>query len=288
MRVDNWPAGSAARSPYAEAEKTFTPARRRPRPSGLALPGALLILFLAIPLVALFWRALGMPGFTASLRGPLVVEALRLSALTSVMTLLVALATGTPLAYLLARRSFPGRRVVETIIDLPLVLPPVVAGVALLMAFGRNGLLGGALGLFGLEIPFTTLAVVLAQVFVSVPFYVRGARVGFQAVPPEVEEAAVIDGATTWDAFRHVTVPLALPGLASGLVLCWARALSEFGATLMFAGNLTGRTQTMPLAIMTAMESDLGAALALAVLLVGASALVLGLSRLVAGDRLGL
>ena len=140
--------------------------------------------------------------------------------------------------------------------------------------------------MLGVEIPFTTAAVVLAQVFVATPFYVRGARVGFGAVPRDVEEAAALDGAGPWQTARHVTIPLALPGIASGLVLCWARALSEFGATLMFAGNFAGRTQTMPLAIMTALQTSLGSTLALSVLLVIAAATVLALSRLVAGDRL--
>lgn len=253
--------------------------RRRLRP--VVVPGTLLVLFLLVPLAALVWRGMGSADFWPALRGPLVGQALRLSALTTAITLLIALAVGTPLAYVLARRAFPGRRLIEVVVDLPLVLPPVVAGVALLMAFGRRGLLGEHLAVFGIELPFTTAAVVLAQVFVAVPFYVRGARLGFLAVPPDVEDAAAIDGASGWDTFRHVTLPLALPGIASGIVLCWARALSEFGATLMFAGNFPGRTQTMPLAIMSAMESDLGAALALSVLLVAISAVVLLAARLI-------
>jgi len=261
--------------------------RWRGRPLLLVVPGLLLVLFLAVPVVALVWRAVGTPGFLHTLRGPLVLQALRLSALTTTISMLLAVLGGTPLAYLLARRRFRAKRLIETLVDLPLVLPPVVAGVALLMAFGRQGLLGGTLGLLGIEIPFTTAAVVLAQVFVATPFYVRGAKVGFRGVPPEIEDAAALDGADAWQTARHVTLPLALPGIGSGLVLCWARALSEFGATLMFAGNFPGRTQTMPLAVMTALESDLGSALALSVLLVAAAATVLALSRLVAGDRLG-
>ncbi|MDI3339835.1 MAG: ABC transporter permease [Sphaerobacter sp.] len=278
---------AARPGPWEKAPVSAGAGRRCPRLAPLAVPALLLALFLAVPLLALVWRTLGEPGFLAALQRPLVLRALRLSALTTLVTLAVAVVTGTPLAYLLARRDFRGKRVVESVIDLPLVLPPVVAGVALLMAFGRRGLLGEALGSVGIELPFTTAAVVLAQIFVSVPFYVRGARVGFQAVPVEIEEAAAIDGADAWQTLRRVTVPLALPGLASGLVLCWARALSEFGATLMFAGNFTGRTQTMPLAIMSAMETDLSAALALAVLLLAVAATVLLVSRLVAGSRPG-
>lgn len=280
--MSDWTALAGAVEAKPERERSRA---RRPGLSPLGGAALLLVLFLAVPLVALVWRALGEPGVWAAAGQPLVVRALRLSVVTTAITIAVAVVAGTPLAYLLARRRFRGKRLVEVVIDLPLVLPPVVAGVALLMAFGRRGLLGDALGAVGIELPFTTAAVVLAQVFVSVPFYVRGARAGFQAVPVELEEAAAIDGASTWHTLRRVTLPLALPGVASGLVLCWARALSEFGATLMFAGNFTGRTQTMPLAIMSAMERDLDAALALSVLLLAVAAVVLILARLVAGRR---
>lgn len=253
--------------------------RTAPRVPVFATPGALLLLFIIVPLVGLIWRAITAPDFLASLAKPIVVDALRLTAITSSVTIVVALATGTPLAYLLARRAFPGKWLVETIVDLPLILPPVVAGVALLIAFGRRGLLGAELSALGIEIPFTTAAVVMAQIFVGIPFHIRSARLGFLAVDPSLEEAAAIDGASAWRTFRDVTLPLALPGITSGIVLCWARALSEFGATLMFAGNFIGRTQTMPLAIMSAMESDLTAALALSVLLIGISGLVLVLSQ---------
>jgi molybdate transport system permease protein len=163
----------------------------------------------------------------------------------------------------------------------------VTAGVALLMAFGRRGVLGPQLEAVGLELPFTMAAVVLAQLFVAGPFYIRGAKLGFLAVEPEVKEAAAIDGASPWASFWYVTLPLALPGLASGAVLCLARAVSEFGATLMFAGNFAGRTQTMSLAVMSALETDLSAALALAVLMVGTAAVVLVLSRLLTSRWLG-
>ena len=267
------------------AHEGITPkGRTAPRLPVFATPGALLVLFIIVPLVGLGWRAVTAPDFLASLAKPIVVDALRLTAMTSATTVVVALVTGTPLAYLLARRAFPGKWLVETIIDIPLILPPVVAGVALLIAFGRRGLLGAELSALGIEIPFTTAAVVMAQIFVGIPFYVRSARLGFISVDPSVEEAAAIDGASAWRTFRDVTLPLALPGIASGIVLCWARALSEFGATLMFAGNFIGRTQTMPLAIMSAMESDLSAALALSLLLIGISGLVLVLSQRLARD----
>jgi molybdate transport system permease protein len=214
------------------------------------------------------------------------MQALRVTAVTTLLTLLAVVVVGTPLAYLLARRAFRGKWLVELAVDLPLVLPPVVAGVALLMAFGRRGLLGPPLSAFGIELPFTLAAVVLAQIFVAGPFYVRSARVGFAGVDHAIEEAAAIDGASAWQAFRHVTAPLALPGIAGGAVLCFGRALSEFGATLMFAGNFMGETQTMSLAIMQAMETDLTGALALSVLLVVAAALVLLVARGLAGGHL--
>jgi|SRR5882724_12742457 len=247
-----------------------------------AVPSALLVLFILIPLAALVWRAMVDPAFWPSMTKPVVVEALWVTLITSVTTLLVSLAIGTPLAYLLGRRQFPGKWLLETITDIPLVLPPVTAGVALLMAFGRRGVLGPQLEVLGIELPFSMPAVVMAQAFVAGSFYVRGAKLGFASIPLEVEEAAAIDGASVLESFWHVTLPLALPGIASGIVLCLARAVSEFGATLMFAGNLAGRTQTMSLAIMAALESDLSAALALAVLLAVLAALVLIMSRLLA------
>jgi molybdate transport system permease protein len=264
--------------------RTREPGRRRSDDTArlCAVPSALLVLFIVIPLAALVWRAVADPAFWPSMTKPVVVEALWVTWLTSTATLGVSLAIGTPLAYLLGRRQFPGKWLLETITDIPLVLPPVTAGVALLVAFGRRGMLGPHLEVLGIELPFSMPAVVMAQVFVAGSFYVRGAKLGFASIAPEVEEAAAIDGASVLQSFWHVTLPLALPGIASGIVLCLARAVSEFGATLMFAGSFAGRTQTMSLAIMAALESDLSAALALAVLLVALAAIVLVLSRLLA------
>jgi molybdate transport system permease protein len=154
-----------------------------------------------------------------------------------------------------------------------------VAGLALLLTFGRNGLLGPALGSLGIELPFTTAAVILASMFVATPFFVRAARSGFLAVPPELEEAGRIEGASEWQLFRYITAPVAAPSLFGGAILCWARALGEFGATIMFAGSLAGRTQTMPLAIYAALETDLDAAIALSVLLLAISFVLLILAR---------
>jgi molybdate transport system permease protein len=256
------------------------------------------VVILALPLVALFWRVGGSGIFLASIHKPIVVQALRLTVATSLITLLISVAFGTPLAYGLARARFPGKRLIDTLVDLPIVLPPVVAGVGLLVAFGRRGLVGQYLQgsftipLIGLQLPelslsFSTTAVVLAQIFVSAPFFIRAARAGFARVEREVEDAAAIDGASPWQVFRLITVPLTLPALSSGLVLCWARAVGEFGATIMFAGNFQGRTQTLPLAIMSALESDLDAALSIAVLLVVLSFALLLAYRLL-GARRGL
>lgn len=244
----------------------------------LILPGLVLTLLLGLPVLALVLE--GALGDLGSLLGDEQVSAaLRLSLVTSLASLVVVLLTGTPLAYGLARWQFAGRTWLELLVDLPIVLPPSVAGLALLMAFGRRGLLGGGLQALGITLPFTTAAVVLAQVFVAGPLYVRAARIGFAAVDNQLEEAAVTEGANQWELFRQVMVPAALPALMGGALLCWARALGEFGATILFAGNLIGRTQTMPLAIYIGFESNRGAALALSLLLLGVSAGLLAMLR---------
>ncbi len=248
-------------------------------PVGLAV---LLLVYLCVPLFAILWRGASMETLRA-LSDPLVLTALRLTGLTTTLVVVLALIAGTPLAYFLARRDFRGKAVVETLVELPIALPPVIAGVGLLLAFGRRGLFGPLLERFDVVLPFTTAAVVLAQLFVAAPFYVRAAALGFRAVPREVEEAAAVDGASGWQAFRVITVPLALPGLLSGLLLCATRAASAFGATLMFAGNFPGRTQTLTLAVMTAMETNVSRALALAVLLLVAALVVVLGARLLVG-----
>ena len=244
---------------------------------------ALVALLLAVPLAALVWRTLESGALGPAMGSPVVGHALRLSLVTSAVSLGLALLCGTPLAYGLARWRFRGRGALDALVDVPVVLPPAVAGIALLMAFGRRGVLGAPLDALGISVAFTPVAVVLAQCFVAVPYYVRAARTGFAGVEPSLEEAARVDGASALDVFRHVTVPLALPSLLTGAVLCWARALGEFGATIMFAGSFRGRTQTMPLAIYAALESDLGATLALSTILVVVSVAVLTLVRAVTG-----
>jgi molybdate transport system permease protein len=248
----------------------------------VVLAALIFALLIGLPVVAILARALAGADLLGAVSRPVVVEALRLSLLTTGLTMVVTLAFGTPVAWLLARRDFPGRSLLDGLIELPMVLPPAVAGLGLLMAFGRRGLLGPSLASVGLTVGFTTAAVVLAQVFVAAPFYVRAAKVGFQGVDRELEEMAATLGGSGWVVFWRVTVPLAFPSLLTGAAMCWARALGEFGATIMFAGSFQGRTQTMPLAIYSALESDLEAALAISAILVVVSFGLLGLVRLAA------
>lgn len=233
-----------------------------------------MLLILALPLVAL--AGASSPGdLAAGARSPLFAPALWLSTRTTLVSLAVVVLAGTPLAWWMASR--PGRRsrIVESLVDLPIVVPPAVMGIALLEAFGRNGLFGPALSSLGLHIPFTTAAVVAAQVVVSAPFYIQASATAFRRVDEDLLIVARTLGHSRSSAFFRVAVPLALPGMVAGAALCWARALGEFGATLLFAGNFPGTTQTMPLAIYTALESDARVAVALSLVLVGASAFLL-------------
>jgi len=265
--------------------------RRPPTPSlariGTLVAGALLLGFLALPFVALLLRVT--PGELLSrLRGPVVLDALRLSFVTSLAATAIVVVLGVPMAYLLATRDFPGKRLVEVLIDLPMVLPPTVAGFALLMAFGRAGLAGRALEAFGISLPFTTTGVVVAQVFMAVPFMIGPARAGFTNLDPRLLDAAATLRARESFTFFHVALPLALPAILAGIAMSGARALGEFGATITFAGNLPGSTQTMPLAVYVAFESDLDAAVALSVLLlVMAFGLLLGLRAAPVGSFWG-
>jgi molybdate transport system permease protein len=242
-------------------------ARRHGR--GLVVLTLPLVLFLAVPVIGLVGRALLGGGLLAALASPIVLDAFRLSVFTTAVSLALTLVFGTPLAYLLARRSFRGSSIVETFVDLPIVLPPSVAGLALLFVFGRRGLVGDALDVFGIAIPFTTVAVILAQTFVAAPFFVRSARAGIAGVDRDIEDAARVDGASERQVFRWVTAALAGPALAAGAVMSWSRALGEFGATIMFAGNIEGRTQTLPLVVYSQFGGgDLDASVAAAAILV--------------------
>ena len=254
--------------------KLVMPGERRRRTLLLLLLALPMLIFLVFPLVALLAR-IPLASLFGNLGGAEVVQAIRLSLTTTAISTGVALLFGTPLAYLLARRTFRGRNIIDTLLDLPMVLPPSVAGIALLIAFGRRGLLGSTLEDLGLSIAFTQAAVVVAQVFVAAPFYIKAAIAGFAGVDRDLEQAASIDGAHAGQILRHITVPLAWPVLFGGAVMTWARALGEFGATIIFAGNFPGRTQTMPLAIYIGFELDLNVALTLSVILLVTSFLVL-------------
>ena len=244
---------------------------------GGAIAGGVLVVLLALPLLALLLRV--EPVLLVSRLGdPLVLDALRLSLVTSTTATLAVVALGLPLAYLLASRSFRGKRLVELLVDLPMVLPPTVAGLALLLAFGRMGLGGRTLALMGLSLPFTTLAVIVAQVFMAAPFFIGAARAGFATVDSRYREAAATLRAPGPFVFLRVVVPLSLPSLLAGAGMSWARALGEFGATITFAGNLPGRTQTMPLGVYVALQEDLDLAVTLSlILLIMSVALLLGL-----------
>ncbi len=234
----------------------------------IAIAG-LFALFLGLPVATLVARSALDGSLVDAFNTPSVLTALGLSLTTTAISLVLTVAIGLPLAFVLARRSFRFKWLVEGIVDLPIVLPPSVAGLALLLVFGRRGLLGGPLQTAGLEIAFTTVAVILAQTFVSAPFFVRSARTGIAGVERELEDAARVDGASERHLFRTITVPIAGAALAAGMVMSWARALGEFGATIMVAGNFEGRTQTLPLVVYTEFQAgDLDASIAAAAMLV--------------------
>ncbi len=246
-------------------------------------PTLLFAAFILVPLIALSVRGWQDGEVAQRLTSPFVIHALQLSIITSTLSLALALVLGVPAAYLLARSRFPGHRMLTILVELPMVLPPTVAGVALLVAFGRRGLIGATLSDLGLELAFTTAAVVLAQLFVAAPFLVRSLQAGFEAIDPTYEEVSRTLGVSEWRTFWRVTLPLAWPALLSGSVLCWTRSLSELGATIIFAGNFEGRTQTMPLAIITAFESSAGlsGAIALSLMLLAVALVLLLLTRVV-------
>lgn len=231
-----------------------------------AIAGALFMTLLLLPLLSLLVRTPPID-LWRRLSSPVVTEALKLSLVTTTASTAAVLVLGMPIVYVLSMREFPGKRLLEAVIDLPMVLPPTVAGVGLLLAFGRAGLAGRVLGAFGVTVPFTTLAVILAQMFVAGPFLINTVRAGLEEVDARYLKAAATLRASSAYTFLHVVLPLSYPALVAGAAMTWARALGEFGATITFAGNLPGRTQTMPLAVYIALESDLDAAVALSVIL---------------------
>jgi molybdate transport system permease protein len=251
--------------------------------SGLAVTALSLVAgFISLPIVSLIvwtvnenaWRAMA---------STVARDALLLSTKTTSISMFIIVLVGTPAAYVLARAEFPGKRLVDSLIDIPAVLPPSAAGIALLLTFGRLGLVGQYLNVFGINLSFTTAAVVMAEVFVAAHFYVRQATVGFSQVRRDVEEAAMVDGAGRVSTFFRVTVPLAFPALVAGAVMSWARALGEFGGTVIFAGSFRGITQTIPLAIFAVFQSNIDAAVALSVMVLGFAFTVIVVARYLLG-----
>ena len=241
--------------------------------------GVLAAVLIVLPLVALVVQA-PWASLLAHLAQPPALAALRLSVVSSLAALALSTTLGVPLAWLLARHDFPGKTLLRAMVVLPMVLPPVVGGVALLLAFGRSGVVGAPLErLTGITVPFSTTAVVLAATFVAMPFLIITTEAGLRGMDRRYEDVAATLGANRWVMFWRVTVPLTAPSLTAGMALCWARALGEFGATITFAGNRPGSTQTLPLAVYLALEVDPAAAYALSVVLAGVSIVVLVLLR---------
>lgn len=248
-------------------------------PAPLLVPAALAVAFLVLPLIGLLvrapWSAIG-----PALAEPEVRQALRLSLVSASLATLVSLVLGVPLAWVLARSRIRGRSVLRALVTVPLVLPPVVGGVALFLVLGRQGIVGSWLDdAFGITIPFTTAAVVIAETFVAMPFLVVSVEGALRAADARFEDVAATLGAGRWTTFRRVTLPMVAPGVAAGAVLCWARALGEFGATITFAGNFPGTTQTMPLAVYLALQSEPEAAIVLSLVLLAVSLATLLLLR---------
>ncbi|GAA2337647.1 ABC transporter permease [Saccharopolyspora halophila] len=254
--------------------------RRNPSrvPLVLWVPALLALALVVLPVVGLLTRV-DPAEVPALLLSPAALDALRLSVLTGLISTALSLVLGTPLAVVLARSRMPGMRVLRALVLLPLVLPPVVGGLALLYLLGRTGLLGGVLELAGIQLPYTTAAVVLAQTFVAMPFLVVGLEGALRTAGGRYEQVAATLGAGPWLAFRRVTLPLLLPALGSSLVLTFARALGEFGATITFAGSLQGTTRTLPLAIYTTAQTDVDAAVVMSLLLVVVALLVIVIAR---------
>jgi molybdate transport system permease protein len=249
--------------------------------TGAAILVASVTIYLALPVAALFFRTTPDLFFT-TLSTSEVISALFLSLSTSAVSLGVVIVVGTPFAYVHSRNEYPGKTIIDTLIDLPLVLPPAVAGLALLVLWGRAGLLGQYLSLSGISIAFTTLAVIMAQIFVASPFYLRQAKSLFEQLDPAYEQTARTLGASPLRTFALITLPLTANGLISGAVMTFGRALGEFGATIMFAGNLPGVTQTMPLAVYVGLEGNLATGLTISILLVIISFAIMIAVRLLA------
>lgn len=234
---------------------------------------------MAIPIVVLIINGIASRAWEDLPNSATILNAILLSFTSTLAVVCVTAILGTPLAFVLSRYRFRGRRFVSLFIELPIVMPPAVAGLALLLTFGRRGVLGAPLAEMGIIIPFSIIAVIIAQFFISAPFYIRSAQVGFSSIPTEVEDAARVDGASGWRMFIYITLPMAWRALVSGMILSWARALGEFGATILFAGNLEGRTQTMPLLVYSVFERDISAAIWTGLILIILAIIALFLSQ---------
>ncbi len=246
-----------------------------------------LLLFFFLPILSIFVKT-PFNSIREYLLEENAIKAISLSLFTSFVSTLLTLAFGTPVAYFLSSKRNRLYQMVDTLVDLPTVLPPSVAGVALLMAFGRKGIFAGWLAQYGINIPFTTIAVIMAQIFIASPFYIKAAMISFSGINKELTQAAALDGANRWQIFLTIVLPLSWMGMISGCVMTWARALGEFGATIIFAGNFPGRTQTMPLAIYIGFEIDLNVALTLSIILITFSFLTLILVKGLLNHRLSL
>ena len=262
-------------TPQERARRAARGGASRSVPAPLLAPALIAVAFLLLPLAGLLIRA-PWGHMAAALSGTDATQALTLSLWTASVSTGISLVIGVPLAWVLARTTFPGQRLLRALVTLPLVLPPVVGGVALLLAFSRVGLVGRYLDdWFGLTIPFTPLAVIMAETFVAMPFLIITVEGALRSADQGYEEAAATLGATRMTVFRRVTVPLIAPSLGAGAVLCWARALGEFGATITFAGSFPGQTETMPIAVYYALQTDPNAAIALSLVLLLVSVVVL-------------
>ena len=252
---------------------------RNPASWLLGAISSLAFMLLTLPIAVLVLRAFEMQAWQEMPQNGVILDALWLTLRTSAISLVCIVILGTPLAWVLARWQFWGKRFVSVFVELPIVMPPAVAGLALLITFGRRGFLGETLTMFGVRLAFTTTAVIIAQIFVSMPFYIRSAQVGITSIDNELEDAARMDGATGWQVATRITLPLASKAIFAGLILSWARAVGEFGATLLFAGSIQGRTQTMPLLVFSVFERDIDAAIWTGLLLVGMALVALLISQ---------
>ena len=262
------------------------PLTRRPPVFFVAgfLPTVLYLGFIGLPLVGLVVQAIIGEGIVDALTGTLVVDAMLVTLVSSLTTVVIIFIVGTPLAYVIARTNFRGKRIVDITIEFPLVLPPTVAGLGLLMVFGADGLIGKLIASIGIEIPFTIVAVILAQTFVAAPFYIRSARIGFESINPMYEHLSRTLGRSQMWTFWYISFPLALRSIIAGLTLAWARAISEVGATIVFAGNFPGRTQTLSLSVISGLEISLSFALAVSLLLISIAIAILVLVNILANQ----